>query len=98
MQESLDASLVRIRSADGRVHGAGFLVGQRQILTCAHVVSQTLDLAHTLVDLPQGVVSLDFPLLPQTKAKDRPPRQSSSKNSNTSPPNFPRRITQAQRA
>ena len=39
MQESLEASLVRIRTADGRVVGAGFLVGEHHILTCAHVVS-----------------------------------------------------------
>jgi hypothetical protein len=64
MQESFDASLVRIRTPDGRVVGAGFLVGERQILTCAHVVSQALDLGHTPPDTPRGVVSLDFPFLP----------------------------------
>jgi hypothetical protein len=32
MQESLDASLVRIRTPEGRVGGAGFLVGEQQIL------------------------------------------------------------------
>ncbi len=64
MRESLDASLVRIRKADGRVVGAGFLVGERQVLTCAHVVSQALGLADAPIDLPQGVVSLDFPLIP----------------------------------
>src|SRR4249919_773474 len=40
MQELLGASLVRIRTVDGGVIGAGFLVGEQQILTCAHVVSQ----------------------------------------------------------
>ncbi len=64
MQESLDASLVRIRKADGRVVGAGFLVGERQVLTCAHVISQALGLADAPIDLPQDVVSLDFPLIP----------------------------------
>jgi len=64
MQESLDDSLVRIRTADGRVVGAGFLVGERQILTCAHVVSQALGLAHHPLDPPQEVVALDFPLIP----------------------------------
>ena len=64
MQESLDASLVRIRTADGRVVGAGFLVGERQILTCAHVVVQALGLTDHPSDAPQGLVSLDFPLLP----------------------------------
>ncbi len=44
MQESLEASLVRIHTADGRVVGAGFLVGERHILTCAHVVACCGDL------------------------------------------------------
>jgi WD40 repeat protein len=63
MQESLDTSLIRIRSADGGVIGAGFLVGERQILTCAHVVSQACGLSSHLLDVPQGVISLDFPLI-----------------------------------
>ncbi len=64
MQESVDASLVRIRTTDGRVVGAGFLVGERQVLTCAHVVSQALGLVNHPLDPPQGLVSLDFPLIP----------------------------------
>ena len=38
MQESLDASLVRIRTTDGRVVGAGFLVGEQHILTYTHII------------------------------------------------------------
>jgi hypothetical protein len=64
MQESLEASLVRIRTADGRVVGAGFLVGERHILTCAHVVSQALGLSDSPLDLPQAAVLLDFPRNP----------------------------------
>src|SRR5713101_2627047 len=64
MQESSEASLVRIRAANGHVVGAGFLVGERQIFTCAHVVNQALRLSNTSPDTPQGIVSLDFPLLP----------------------------------
>src|SRR5713101_6353262 len=64
MQESIEASLVRIHTADGRVVGAGFLVGERQVLTCAHVVSQALGQAHQPLDPPQEVIALDFPLLP----------------------------------
>jgi hypothetical protein len=64
MQESLEASLVRIHSADGHVVGAGFLVGERHILTCAHVISKALDLAGSPVDPPSGVVSLDFSHIP----------------------------------
>jgi len=63
MQESPDASLVRIRTVDGRVVGAGFLVGERQILTCAHVVSQALGLPGNPLDPLQGAVLLDFPLI-----------------------------------
>jgi len=62
MQESLNTSLVRIRAANERVVGAGFLVGERQILTCAHVVEQALGLTDHPSDAPQGLVSLDFPL------------------------------------
>lgn len=54
---------MRIRSADGRIVGAGFLVGERHILTCAHVISQALGLPDHLLDLPQGAVSLDYPLV-----------------------------------
>ena len=63
MQKSLDLSLVRLRTADGHVVGAGFLVEERHILTCAHVVSQALGLPDHLLDPPQGVVLLDFPLI-----------------------------------
>ena len=64
MQESLKASLVRIRTADCRVVGAGFLVEEHHILTCAHVVSQALGLPDSPLEPPQGAVSLDFPLVP----------------------------------
>ena len=63
MRESLDASLVRIRTTGGRVVGAGFLVGKRHILTCVHVVSQALGLPDSPLEPPQGAVSLDFPLV-----------------------------------
>jgi parallel beta-helix repeat protein len=70
MQESLDASLVRIRTTDGRVVGAGFLVRERHILTCAHVVSQALGLPDSHLEPPQEAVLLDFPLVsPQTLLK-----------------------------
>ncbi len=80
MQESLDASLVRIRTADGRIVGAGFLVGERQVLTCAHVVAAALGLADDTPEKPQAVVSLDLPrvaprqLLTARVVLWRPPR------------------------
>ncbi len=59
---ALDAAIVRIRDARGDVVGAGFLVGTREIVTCAHVVSRAL--GHTDGDAPPpGAVSVDFPLI-----------------------------------
>jgi S1-C subfamily serine protease len=63
MALSLNSAIVRIRTADGRVVGAGFLVSERQVLTCAHVVAQALGIREENGDVPQGEVSLDFPLV-----------------------------------
>ena len=63
MPESIDTSLVRIHTKAGGVAGAGFLVGERHILTCAHVIADALDLPTDAKDLPSATVSLDFPQL-----------------------------------
>jgi len=63
MTTSLNSAIIRIRTPDGRVVGAGFLVGQRKILTCAHVVSQALGLPSDTLEVPQAEVHLDFPLV-----------------------------------
>jgi tetratricopeptide (TPR) repeat protein len=59
----LDSAIVRIRTTDDCVVGAGFLVGQRQVLTCAHVVAQALGLPDHVPEMPQDEVRLDFPLV-----------------------------------
>lgn len=66
----LDLSVVRIISEKGPV-GAGFLVGEGQILTCAHVVADALGLPIDHVQKPSGEVLLDFPFLdsPRLTAK-----------------------------
>src|SRR2546421_9505235 len=80
MQESLEASLVRIHTPDGHVVGAGFLVGERHILTCAHVVAGALDLADDSPEKPLALVHLDIPrvapsqLLTARVVLWRPPR------------------------
>ena len=63
MPESIDTSLVRIRTKAGGVAGAGFLVSERHILTCAHVIAQALGLPDDTVEPPSSPVSLDFPRL-----------------------------------
>jgi energy-coupling factor transporter ATP-binding protein EcfA2 len=59
----LKTCIARIRRATGEVVGAGFLVGEKHILTCAHVVAEALGLAQDQVDPPEESVQLDFPLL-----------------------------------
>jgi len=59
----LDPAIVRIYTAQGRVAGAGFLAGERRVLTCAHVVAAVLGLPDDAPAAPQAKVQLDFPLL-----------------------------------
>ena len=63
MTTPLESAIVRIRTANGTIVGAGFLVTDRHILTCAHVVADALDLPHDSPDAPQGELNLDFPLI-----------------------------------
>ena len=63
MTAQLEASIVRIRTADGRIVGTGFLVTGRHVLTCAHVVASALGLSHDDPNPPQADLHLDFPLL-----------------------------------
>src|SRR6266446_6773569 len=63
MPESIDTSLVRIHTKAGGVAGAGFLVGERHILTCAHVIAQALGLSYDAHDPPSSTIGLDFPQL-----------------------------------
>ncbi|MEV7585279.1 nSTAND1 domain-containing NTPase [Streptomyces erythrochromogenes] len=58
----LDASQVRIRSADGEVVGAGFLVAPDLVCTCAHVIGRARGPAPG-DDPAAGSVDLDFPLV-----------------------------------
>jgi S1-C subfamily serine protease len=57
MKQPLGPSTIRIRTSDDKVIGAGFLVGERYVLTCVHVVPG--DIQEASVD----EVRLDFPLV-----------------------------------
>jgi tetratricopeptide (TPR) repeat protein len=48
---------------DGRVVGAGFLVAQHQLLTCAHVIASALRISENVQEVPADDVLLDFPLV-----------------------------------
>ena len=64
---SVDTSIVRIRMPDRTVVGAGFLVDERYIFTCAHVVTQALGLPEDVPEAPQAQLWLDFPLVAPKK-------------------------------
>lgn len=52
------------------VVGAGFLVGDRHLLTCAHVVTEALGISHNTQEPPTETIQLDFPLIaPGQKVK-----------------------------
>jgi hypothetical protein len=53
--------------ADRTVVGAGFLVDERHIFTCAHVVTQALGLPEDVPEAPQAQILLDFPLVAPKK-------------------------------
>lgn len=63
MSEQLRSSIVRIHDWNGRVVGAGFLVTDREILTCAHVIAQALGISEETPEKPADEIRLDFPLV-----------------------------------
>lgn len=64
MSIPLEASLARIITPHGTVVGAGFLIEEATVITCAHVVTAALGIADaTPTQPPEALVSLDFPLV-----------------------------------
>jgi Trypsin-like peptidase domain len=57
-----EASIARIFS--GRmIKGAGFLVSDNHLMTCAHVIAAALNLPRNTLEIPTGVVEFDLPLI-----------------------------------
>jgi len=66
MSEALNRSIVRIfRQKDNQPVGAGVLVGDGKVLTCAHVVNSALGLPQYSPEQPpeEALVRFDFPLV-----------------------------------
>jgi len=63
MATTLESSIVRIRTHDNVVVGAGFLVTEKRVLTCAHVVAQALNIPQDTSEIPSNEIFLDFPLV-----------------------------------
>jgi hypothetical protein len=55
------ASFVRVSTEDGIPVGAGFLVSEWNVLTCAHVIAEALRISGDTDEKPSGTVHLDFP-------------------------------------
>ncbi len=56
--------VVRFLAPDGRFAGLGVLVGNREIVTCAHVVNIALARDRRSQGQPSEFIAVDFPLLP----------------------------------
>lgn len=61
--DELPRGIARFWSADGRVTGSGFLIAERTLCTCAHVVASALGTDETAATPPTTGVTVDFPLL-----------------------------------
>ncbi|MBP0019394.1 MAG: trypsin-like peptidase domain-containing protein [Cyanobacteria bacterium SBLK] len=61
MVASLEVAIARIYSNSGKAIGAGFLVSDKYVLTCAHVVAFALGIRADTPNLPTGKIYLDFP-------------------------------------
>ena len=63
MSLRFENSIIRIFTSRGTVVGAGFLVSEWSLITCAHVVVTALDLKVCSSEMPTTSISLDFPLV-----------------------------------
>lgn len=61
--KAFQASISRIYHSNEAVVGAGFLVSNEYVLTCAHVITQVLNIPQNTQEIPTGSIDLDFPLI-----------------------------------
>ncbi|WP_217229312.1 nSTAND1 domain-containing NTPase [Streptomyces anulatus] len=60
-EPAMASSVVRVRGQDGAIVGAGFLIAEDSVLTCAHVVSDALEQARGSAVEAGATVGLDLP-------------------------------------
>jgi len=58
----IEKAIVRIHNAKREIFGAGFMAAPGRVLTCAHVILDTLGLGDDYIGEAHGEVLLDFPL------------------------------------
>lgn len=74
-QDALGPALVRVRAVSGEVVGAGFLIDEDLLCTCAHVVAHALGLKGTPEEAPAQSVQVEFPLLRDASRETRTDRE-----------------------
>ncbi len=66
MAENIDLSIIRVYSSNNQVVGTAFMVNDRRILTCTHVVQDALGIDDKQkTDFPSDMIKVDFPLSKQ---------------------------------
>lgn len=60
---AIESAIVRIRKSNGIVVGAGFLVTQKHVITCAHVIADALGISRDTQTRPTERIYIDFPLV-----------------------------------
>ena len=63
MHTQLKAAIVRIFATKGYIVGMGFLVSERAVLSCAHVITAALRIPEDTPNPPTAPILLDFPLI-----------------------------------
>lgn len=63
MSKQIEHAVVRIQDKDGKIFGAGFLVCCNQVISCSHVIADSLGISRDIKEIPSETVYLDFPLL-----------------------------------
>ncbi len=63
MTSQLKFAVARIRQTNGKVVGAGFLVSDKYVLTCAHVINAAIGQPLNAPNEPNQEIHLDFPLI-----------------------------------
>jgi tetratricopeptide (TPR) repeat protein len=69
MADQPEAHVVRIVDANDVIVGAGFLVTEKHVLTCAHVITQALNIPQDTQDGPTDQVRLNFPFSKVTETR-----------------------------
>ncbi len=63
MVSELKPSIVRIKTEEGAVIGSGFLVKEKIVLTCAHVIADAAGQSQSSAKPNQSKIYIDFPLI-----------------------------------